>query len=118
MSAPTRPSSSQRFALNLWLPSSWIAPSFGRTDHSPLRTVRATFMAHGSLVSLFPELWPVVVHIHMTPPAERDALAFACHHDLHPERFLPPSLLVQVCQMSYVMHLDVFLAFTYFAGVF
>src|SRR6266516_6134833 len=33
LSAPTRPASSQRFALNLWLPSPWIAPSFGRTDH-------------------------------------------------------------------------------------
>src|SRR5262249_58153055 len=33
---------------NLWLPSPWSAPSFGRTDHSPLRTVLATFMAHGS----------------------------------------------------------------------
>src|SRR6266516_6323821 len=33
LSAPTRPASSQRFALNLWLPSPWITPSFGRTDH-------------------------------------------------------------------------------------
>src|SRR2546429_3040536 len=33
LSAPTRPASSQRFSLNLWLPSPWIAPSFGRTDH-------------------------------------------------------------------------------------
>src|SRR3989442_4630270 len=43
LSAPTRPSSSQRFALHLWLPSPWIAPSFGRTDHSPHRTVREDF---------------------------------------------------------------------------
>ncbi len=26
---------------------------------APLQTVLATFMAHGSLVSLFPKLWPV-----------------------------------------------------------
>ena len=43
LSAPTRPSSSQRFSVNLWLPSPWIAPSFGRTDHSPHRTVREDF---------------------------------------------------------------------------
>src|SRR2546421_10396096 len=43
LSAPTRPASSQRFALNLWLPSPWITPSFGRTDHSLLRTDRDRF---------------------------------------------------------------------------
>src|SRR2546428_2614389 len=43
LSAPTRPSSSQRFALHLWLPSPWITPSFGRTDHSPHRTGREDF---------------------------------------------------------------------------
>src|SRR5712671_1841093 len=61
MSAPTRPSSSQRFALNLWLPSPWIAPSFGRTDHSPLRTVRATCRCtrlSSFLFSLTFGLWP------------------------------------------------------------
>src|SRR5262249_44444237 len=42
-SAPTRPASSQRFSLNLWLPSPWITPSFGRTDHSLLRTDRDRF---------------------------------------------------------------------------
>src|SRR5215831_7457237 len=29
--------------MNLWLPSPWSAPSFGRTDHSPHRTVREDF---------------------------------------------------------------------------
>src|SRR5262249_61693484 len=29
--------------MNLWLPSPWSAPSFGRTDHSPHRTVRNRF---------------------------------------------------------------------------
>ena len=28
--------------MNLWLPSPWSAPSFGRTDHSPRRTGRDT----------------------------------------------------------------------------
>src|SRR5437764_14177325 len=55
LSAPTRPSSSQRFSMNLWLPSPWIAPSFGRTDHSLLRTGRDTYRIirrSGFLVSL------------------------------------------------------------------
>jgi hypothetical protein len=29
------------------------------------------------------------MNIHVTPLAERDALAFACNHDFHPQRFLP-----------------------------
>src|SRR5215510_3071890 len=29
--------------MNLWLLSPWSAPSFGRTDHSPHRTVREDF---------------------------------------------------------------------------
>ena len=53
----------------------------------------------------------------MASLAERYALAFAGNHDVHPERFLPPSFLVQVCQVSYVVHLDMLLASTYFAGV-
>src|SRR5229473_5886673 len=55
LSAPTRPASSQRFSMNLWLPSPWITPSFGRTDHSPLRTGRDTYRIirlSGFLVSL------------------------------------------------------------------
>src|SRR5882724_3793006 len=54
----------------------------------PLQTVLATFMAHGSLVAWSPRLWPIAVDVHVAPPAEWDALAFACTHDLHPERFL------------------------------
>src|SRR5438067_13144910 len=53
LSAPTRPSSSQRFALNLWLPSPWITPSFGRTDHSPLRTDRDRFRINQLSSGLF-----------------------------------------------------------------
>src|SRR2546426_10265655 len=55
-SAPTRPASSQRFALPLWLPSPWIAPSFGRTDHSPLRTDRDRFRINQLSSGLFREL--------------------------------------------------------------
>src|SRR3989442_11176541 len=84
----------------------------------PLQTVLATFMAHGSLVPLFPRLWPIEVDVHVTPPAERDALTFACTHALHPERFLPASLFVQVGQMAYVVHFHVLLASTYVAGIF
>src|SRR5712691_2901936 len=51
-SAPTRPSSSQRFSMNLWLPSPWITPSFGRTDHSPLRTTGVVRVMQCSVVSL------------------------------------------------------------------
>ena len=54
----------------------------------------------------------------MAFPAERYALAFACDHDLHPERFLPTPFFVQACQFAYVMHLDMLVAFTYFACVF
>jgi hypothetical protein len=49
--------------------------------------------------------------------AERDALPLTGYHDFHPKRFLPTLSPVQVCQMAYVMHVDVLLAFTYFAGV-
>ena len=42
------PSKLSKGSKNLRLPSPWIAPSFGRTDHSPLRTVLAPFSAHGS----------------------------------------------------------------------
>jgi len=55
--------------------------------------------------------------VFMAFPAERNALAFACDHDLHPERFLPASLFVQVRQCAYVVHCDMLVAFTYFAGV-
>ena len=34
----------------------------------------------------------------MTSSAERNALAFSRYHDLHPERFLPSALFIQVCQ--------------------
>ncbi len=57
------------------------------------------------------------MNIHVTPLAEREALAFACNHDFHPQRFLPTSFLVQVCQMSYMVHVDMLLAPTDFAGV-
>ena len=84
---------------------------------APLQTVLATFMAHGSLVSLSLRLWPIAVDVHVAPSAEWDALAFACTHDLHPERFLPASSFVQVCQMSYVVHFHMLLASTYVAGI-
>ena len=35
-------------SMYLRLPSPWSTPSFGRTDHSPSRTVRARFRAYGS----------------------------------------------------------------------
>ena len=57
------------------------------------------------------------VDVIMASLAEWYALAFACNHDFHPERFLPTSFLVQVCQVSHVVHLDMLLASTYFAGV-
>ena len=57
------------------------------------------------------------VDVIMASLAEWYALAFACNHDLHPERFLPLSLLVKVCQFAYVVHLDMLFAVTYFAGV-
>src|SRR5262249_24051708 len=36
------PSKVSKVLMNLWLPSPWITPSFGRTGRSPLRTVLAT----------------------------------------------------------------------------
>ena len=93
------------------------ARSFWPFPPAPLRTGRATFEASGSLVSLLPILWPIVMDVIMASFAERDALTFTGYHDFHPKRFLPTLSPVQVCQMAYVMHLDVLLAFTYFAGV-
>ena len=81
------------------------------------RTGRATFEASGSLVSLSLRLWPIEMDIHMASLAYRYTFAFAFDHMLHPQRFLPSSLFVQVCQFSYVMHLDFFFALTYFTGV-
>jgi len=57
------------------------------------------------------------MNIHVTPLAEWDALAFVRNHDFHPKRFFPMSFLVQVCQMSYMVHVEMRLAPTYFAGV-
>jgi len=93
------------------------ARSFWPFPPAPLRTGRATFEASGSLVSLFPILWPLVMDVIMASFAERDALTLTGYHDVHPQRFLPTLSPVQVCQMAYVMHVDVLLAFTYFAGV-
>ena len=69
------------------------------------------------LVSLFPNLWPIEMDVVMASFAERNALTFTGYHDFHPKRFLPTFFLVQVCQVAYVVHLDMLLAFTYFAGV-
>src|SRR5437773_11390325 len=91
LSAPTRPSSSQRFSLNLWLPSPWIAPSFGRTDHSLLRTRCASFPAPGTAA------FPTKVRSHClaqdNPRCDRystESLLYidhlreaACRHGLH-----------------------------------
>ena len=49
----------------------------------------------------------------MTSSAERNALAFSGYHDLHPERFLPSALFIQVCQFAYMMHLYMLFAATY-----
>src|SRR5215813_1735516 len=46
--------------MNLWLPSPWSAPSFGRTDHSPRRTGRDTcriIRLSGFFVSLALAYW-------------------------------------------------------------
>ena len=59
----------------------------------------------------------MVLAVSMASCAERDALTFTGYHDVHPQRFLPTLSPMQVCQMVYVMHWDVLLAFTYFAGV-
>ena len=53
----------------------------------------------------------------MTASAERNALAFSGYHDLHPERFLPSALFIQVCQFAYMMHLYMLFASTYFTCI-
>jgi hypothetical protein len=58
-----------------------------------------------------------MVDILMTLFAERYALAFACYHDLHPQRHFPFALLVQVFKLSDVVHFHSFLGFAYFACV-
>src|SRR5262249_15956415 len=50
----------------------------------------------GSPVSVSLRSWPIGVDVHMAPPAQRDALASACHHRFHPEPFLPSLLFVEV----------------------
>ena len=50
----------------------------------------------GSPVSLSLQLWPIVMDVVMTSPAQWDALALSRDHDLHPERHLPFTLFVQV----------------------
>ncbi len=93
------------------------ARSFWPFPPAPLRTGRATFEASGSLVSLFPILWPIVMDVIMASFAARDALTFTGDHDCHPQRLLPTLAPGQVCQLAYGMHVDVLLAFPYFAGV-
>ena len=53
----------------------------------------------------------------MTSSAERNALAFSGYHDLHPERFLPSALFIQVCQFAYMMHFYMLFASTNVACV-
>ena len=50
----------------------------------------------GSPVSLSLQLWPIVMDVVMTSPAQWDALALSRDHDLHPGRHLPFTLFVQV----------------------
>ena len=57
------------------------------------------------------------MNVIMTFLTEWDALTLARYHELHPERHLPLALFVQVFQVAYVMHLHVFLTFTYVACV-
>ncbi len=59
----------------------------------------------------------MVMNVIMTSFTERYALALSCYHDFHPERHLPFALFVQVFQLADVVHLHVFLGFTYFACV-
>jgi hypothetical protein len=72
----------------------------------------------GSLVSLSLQLWPVEVDVVMACTAKRYTFPFARYHDFHPERLLPFTLFVQVCQFAYMMHLYPLFASTYFACVF
>src|SRR5215472_5989028 len=58
------------------------------------------------------------MNVHVTLSTERDALTFSCYHDFHPERFLPFSLLVQVCQFAYMVHFYTLFASACFTGVF
>src|SRR5215813_775257 len=71
----------------------------------------------GSPVSLSLWPWPIGMHSIMACSAEWDTLAFACDHDLHPERFLPPALLVQVCEFAYMVHVYPLFASAYLACV-
>jgi hypothetical protein len=57
------------------------------------------------------------MNVIMTCFTERYALALSCYHDFHPERHLPFALLVQVSQLSDMVHLHFFLGVTYFACV-
>jgi hypothetical protein len=50
----------------------------------------------GSPVSLSLQLWPIVMDVVMTSPAQWDAPALSRDHDLHPGRHLPFTLFVQV----------------------
>ena len=71
----------------------------------------------GSPVPLSLRPWPIGMHIIMACSAEWDTLAFACYHDVHPERFLPTALLVQVCEFAYMVHFYTLFASAYLACV-
>ena len=66
---------------------------------------------------MFLHLWPIVVYVAVTSFAERYAFAFSGYHDFHPQRFLPLTSLIQVCQFAYMMHLYMLFAFTYFTRI-
>ncbi len=54
----------------------------------------------------------------MTSFAAWYTLALSGYHEFPPERFLPLPLLVQVCKVSNVVHVHLFLDATDFACVF
>ena len=98
--------------MNLWLPSPWIAPSFGRTDHSPLQTARESF----DLKQLSSDLdrnmalpWPFTVQCLVTRATGDQGLPAVRSHTLHPQGFLLAAWLVQVRKPADVVHFTLLL---------
>jgi hypothetical protein len=55
--------------------------------------------------------------VHVAPSAERNALAFTCDHDFHPERLLPTPLFIQIGSFTDVVHFHFFFGSAHVARI-
>ena len=117
VSAPTRPVSYQKVQRTFASHPLGSLQVSGERVTTPSEQDLTLVASSGSPVSVSLQPWSIMVDVVMTCLTKRNALAFAGYHDFHPQRHLPFALLVQVSELSDVMHLYPFLGSTYFTCV-